>query len=42
MSVIDIRIVFTLPPRGSTLQYKKCVQLLKLLSLHYILGCKYQ
>ena len=27
MSGCDIRLVFTLPPRDSTLQYKRCVQL---------------
>ena len=27
MSGCDIRLVFTLPPRDSTLQYKYCVQL---------------
>ena len=27
MSVSDIRLVFTLPPRDSTLQYKRCVHL---------------
>ena len=27
MSGFDIRLVFTLPPRDSTLQYKRCVHL---------------
>ena len=38
MSSCNIRLVFTLPPRDSTLQYKRCVHFWKKLSLHYLLG----
>ena len=35
MSGFDIRLVFTLPPRDSTLQYKRCVHFeITFLALH--------
>ena len=38
MKGFDISLLFTLPPRDSTLQYKRCVHFWKKLSLHNILG----